>query len=68
MPAGIAFAAPWAAAASLRTVAEALAAQRPIGLGALSLASVDGAGDARVALRLLEDDLRALARSEGAMP
>ena len=57
-----------AAAASLRTVADALEAQRPIDLGTLPLATVDrsAAGDARVALRLLEDDLGALARIEAA--
>jgi uncharacterized membrane protein YccC len=55
-----------AAADSLRAVADALEAQRPIGLDALALAGIDRAtaGDAGVALRLLEGDLQALARIE----
>jgi uncharacterized membrane protein YccC len=57
-----------AAADSLRAVADALEAQRPIGLAALALAGIDRAtvGDAGVALRLLEGDLQALARIEAA--
>ena len=55
-----------AAAARLRAVADALARQHPMTAAALPLPADDpaGAGERRIALRLLAEDLEALSRGE----